>query len=43
MLNSYTDITKDIVDYLDGDCLNTVHPDCPGTSNSIQKVSKKGG
>ena len=43
MLNWYTDITNDNFDYLDGYCPHTVNPDCPGTGNSVQKITKKGG
>ena len=41
MLNWYTDITNDNFDYLDGYCPHTVNPDCPGTGNSVRKITKR--
>ena len=43
MLNWYRDITKDNFDNLDGYSPHTVYPDCPGTGNSVQKITKKVG
>ena len=42
MLNLYTDVTNVNFDYLDGNCPHTVNPNCPGTGNSVQKITKGG-
>ena len=41
MFNWYTDITNHNFDYLDGYCPHTVNPDCLGTGNSVQKITKR--
>ena len=41
MLNWYTDITNDNLDYLDGYCSHIVNPDCPGTGDIVRKIIKR--